>query len=392
VVLQKCGILQQVTEHLETARKSFESVPVAAFSKRRMLIKKNLHLFNFQHLSGRCVTMTNVMKRFLWFFLQFVLIAGIFGFLFWNAATATDEDGKNIFNLLYEQPKRWHFLAAAFCAQLFAVSITFIRWRWLLRTLELECSYREVFRFGSLGFMLNLAPLGIVGGDAVKAVLIAQRNPDFKAEAVASVFIDRFVGLFVLFICGAIFVCWTGFAFRPEILAQTFTNLVFAFAAASVVGTCIVFLPVFAKGHFEQLIEKIPLGGKLLGKLIRALLLYRNHKRCLLQCCFITIFVHTSFGLSIYWIAMGLFHSVPDAVNHIMLHCVANLTAMIPLAAGPYELVLEQLYQLSAMSIGMGLIVALTYRLTMISAAVVGIIYYYLVNVDVVNECREGAD
>ena len=318
------------------------------------------------------------MKQFLWLFVQLVLIVGIFGFLFWSAATATDDEGKNIFTLLWEQEKRWHFLAIAFCAQLFAVIITFIRWRWLVRTLGLECSYREAFRFGSFGFMLNLAPLGIVGGDAIKAVLIAQRNPDYKAQAVASVFIDRFIGLLVMFICGTVFVCWTGFAFRTEILAQTFTHLVFAFTAASLIGTGVIFLPFFANGHFERWIEKIPLAGKLAGKLIRALLLYRNHKRCLLKCCFVTFFVHTSFGLSLYWIASGLFLSVPSAADHLMLHNVANLTSMIPLAAGPYEWALEQLYQLLAMNVGMGLIVALMYRLTMISVAVVGIGYYYV--------------
>ena len=318
------------------------------------------------------------MRRLLWFFIQFVLIAGIFGFLFWSAAAATDNDGKNIFTVLYEQPKRWHFLAVAFLAQLFAVAITFIRWRWLVRTLGLECSLREAFRLGFLGLLLNLAPLGIVGGDAVKAIMLAQRNPDYKSQAVASVLIDRFIGLLIMFICGTVFVCWTGFAFRTEILAQTFTHLVFAFTAVSLIGTGIAFLPFFTKGHFERLIEKIPFCGQLLGKFTQDLLLYRNHKRCLLQCCLITFFVHLSLGLSLYWIASGLFLSVPDVANHIMSHNVANLTSMIPLAAGPYEWALEQLYQLLAMSIGMGLIVALMYRLTMIFVAVVGIIYYYI--------------
>jgi len=317
------------------------------------------------------------MKRFLWFFLQFVLIAGIFGFLFWSAAAATDEDGKNIFTVLGEQEKRWHLLVAAFFALLFAVSLTFIRWRWLVRTLGLECSYREAFRFSSLGFMLNLAPLGVVGGDAVKAVLIAQRNPDYKTQAVASIFIDRFIGLLVLFICGAVFICWTGFVFRPEVLAKTFTHLVFALTAVSLIGTAIVFLPFFAKGHFERLIEKIPLCGKLLGKFAQSLLLYRNHKRCLLQCCLLSVLAHVAAGVSVYWMASGLFLSVPGVANHIMLHNVANITTMIPLAAGPYEFVVEQLYQLLTKSVSMGLIVALMYRLTMIAIAVMGIIYYY---------------
>jgi uncharacterized protein (TIRG00374 family) len=320
------------------------------------------------------------MNRFLKFFIQFLLIAGIFGFLFWKAAAATDTDGKNVFNVLYEQPKRWHFLVAAFSIQLFAVAITFIRWRWLVRTLGLECSRRDAFRLGFLGLMLNLAPLGIVGGDAVKAVLIAQKNPDRKLQAVASVLIDRFLGLLVMFICGTLFIFWTGFADRPELIARTFTHIVLACTAISIIGSGIIFLPFFAKGHFERWIEKIPLCGKLGSKLIQSLLLYRNHKRCLLQSCLITILVHVSFGLSLYWIAAGLFQSVPtspDWADHIMLQNVANLTSMIPLAAGPYELVLEQLYQLLTHSVGRGLVIALAFRLTTIFVAVVGIIYYY---------------
>jgi len=318
------------------------------------------------------------MRWYLSIFLQVLLIAGIFGFLFWNAAATTDAEGKNVFTVLIEQPKRWHFLAAAFCAQLFAVAITFIRWRWLLLTLGLQCSRRDVFRIGFFGLTLNLAPFGIVGGDAVKAVLIIHKNPDRKSQAVASVIIDRFIGLLVMFVSGSLLILYTGFYARPEVIAQTFTHLVFAFTAAGLLGSGIVFLPFFAKGYCERLIEKIPLCGTLGSKLVQALLLYRNHKRCLLKCCLITIFVHLSFGASLFCVATALFPSVPGVVKHVMLHCVTNLTAMIPLAAGPYELVLEQLYPLEGMNVGMGLIVSLMFRLTTIFVAVVGMFYYLL--------------
>jgi uncharacterized protein (TIRG00374 family) len=320
------------------------------------------------------------MRWFLKVFLQFLLIVSIFVFLFWNAAASTDADGKNIFTVLCEQPKRWHFLAAAFFIQIAAVSITFIRWRWLVQTLGLNCSYREAFRLGSLGLMLNLAPLGIVGGDAVKAVLIAQKNPDRKSQAVASVLIDRYLGLLVMFICGTLLICYTGFYARPEIIAKTFTHLVFAFTAAGLLGTGIVFLPFFEKGHVERLIEKIPLCGKFGSKLVQALLLYRRHIGCLIQSCAITFFVHIFFGLSLYWVAVALFPSppAPDLVNQVMLHNVTNLTSMIPLAAGPYELVLEQLYKLYGMNVGAGLIVSLLFRLVAIFVALTGMIYYYV--------------
>ena len=182
-----------------------------------------------------------------------------------------------------------------------------------------------------------------------------------------------------MFVCRTLLILYTGFYTRPEIIAQFFTHLVFAFTAAGLLGTGIVFLPFFAKGHLERWIAKLPFCGKLGSKFAQSLFMYRNHKRCLIRCSLITILVHLSFGLSLYWIAIALFSSVPDAAAHVMLHNVGNLTAMIPLAAGPYELVLEQLYQLQGMNVGMGLIVSLTFRLTAICVAVVGIVYYFVI-------------
>ncbi|MDR0522014.1 MAG: flippase-like domain-containing protein [Planctomycetaceae bacterium] len=315
----------------------------------------------------------NSVRRFFWIFLQIVLIVCIFGFLFWKAAAATDAGGRNILAVFWEQPKRWHLLAAAFAAQFLAVSLTLIRWRWLTRTLGLECSYKDAFRIGFLGAMLNLMPLGIVGGDAVKAVMITQKNSGYKSQSVAGVFLDRFIGLLGMFLCGTVLILLTGFHLRHEMAAETLTRIVFFLTACSVTGSAVVFLPFFAKGHFERRIEKIPFAGGPCSKLTRSLLLYRHHKRCLLQSCLVSVGVHLLLGLSLYWLAAGLFPVVPGLTEHEMLYCAANLTSMIPLAAGPFEFVLaHQLYPLFGTGIGAGLVIALAYRLTTILVAVAG--------------------
>ncbi|MDR1141400.1 MAG: flippase-like domain-containing protein [Planctomycetaceae bacterium] len=325
--------------------------------------------------------MFQTVKKTFVFCFKLTLIFGIFGFLFWNASKATDANGKNVFELLWEQPKNWELLVTAFFAQLFAVTVTILRWRCLVRTLGLVLSVKDAFRLGFLGLMLNLAPMGIVGGDLVKGYLIAKKNPDYMSQAIASVIVDRIIGLLVMFLCGTIFVLATGFAFRQEILARTFSQLVFILTGIG--GACvgIVFLPFFSKGHLERLLAKIPFCGDLLEKLTRSFLLYRNHKICLLKTFAITFLVHIPFGISLYLIAKGLFGSVPNLIDHIMLYNVVNLTAMIPLAAGPFEFVLEQIYPLfsvdgTKMGVGIGLVVALGYRLISILVAGLGIAYY----------------
>ena len=326
--------------------------------------------------------MSPAVKKILLFFLKSGLIAGIFGFLIWKAVHTTDAEGKNVFQTLWEQPKRFDLIFAAFGMQLFAASNTFLRWRMLVRTLDLSFPLKDAYRLGFLGLMLNLAPMGIVGGDAVKAYLLAQKNPEYQSQAVASVIVDRIVGLLVMFLCGTIFVLATGFAFRPEVLARTFSQLVFGFTLVGYAGVGMMFLPFFAKGHLERLIDRIPLCGPTLGKLTRSLLLYRHHKFCLLKVFVMSFLVHIPFGIALFLMAQGLFGSTPGLIDHILLYNVTNLTAMIPLAAGPFELVLDQLYPLFrnaqgvSMGVGVGMVVALGHRLVAILVAALGIVFY----------------
>ncbi len=56
----------------------------------------------------------------------------------------------------------------------------------------------EAFRLGSICFLLSFVSAGSVGGDLFKAVFLARRRPGKRVEAVASVLVDRGVGLYGL--------------------------------------------------------------------------------------------------------------------------------------------------------------------------------------------------
>ena len=313
------------------------------------------------------------MKKTALFLLKLSLIGGIFAFLFWQAAQYDS------FELLFTlKNKHWEFLLAAVLCQMVAVSITFIRWKWLVVALGIPFTYRDSFRLGFLGLMLNLAPVGIVGGDGIKAYLLAQKNPDHRARSLASVVVDRMIGLIALFFVATFLVCWSGFAFRDETLAKGAGQLVFWLTGIAVVGIGVVFLPFFSQGHIEKQIDRIPFCGIILGKLIRALLLYREHKFCLFASTFVSLFVHLIFGLSLYCVAKGLLSDVPTITENMVVSPIANLTSMIPLAAGPYEVVVNQLYPLLTTSPkpGIGLIVALGFRFISILVSALGVLYF----------------
>ena len=72
-------------------------------------------------------------------------------------------------------------------------------WRWwlLLRPVSLDVPYLRVVGFYFIGMFFNIFLPTIVGGDAVKAVLLA-RETGAPARSTMSVFMERNVGLFAL--------------------------------------------------------------------------------------------------------------------------------------------------------------------------------------------------
>lgn len=318
-----------------------------------------------------------VLKSLVLPLLKFLLIVGIFAYLFRCAIRDA------AFEKLLTQPKHWDMLGLAFAFYLFAVVITIIRWRWLVLSLDIPLSYWNAFRLGFLGLLFNLSPMGIVGGDGVKAFLLAKANPTKQADSVATVFVDRIVGLLVMFLYGSATAVISGFAFREEWRARSAAYIIFLFTAIGFVGVGCVFLPFFAKGHVERLIEKIPYIGKTLSRLTQSLLVFRNKKECLFWSFIVTFLVHSSLGVSLYCVAKGLYSDVPSIFDHQVLFPIANLTTMIPLAAGPFEMVLDRLYPLfmskngELMGIGIGLVVALGFRIISIAVTLLGIVFYF---------------
>ncbi|GHT11649.1 hypothetical protein FACS1894170_05500 [Planctomycetales bacterium] len=280
-------------------------------------------------------------------------------------------------HVFLEQPKRWDFLAGAFFIHVLAAAVTFVRWRWLVRTFNMQCSHFDAQRLGFLGIFINLTPLGIVGGDGAKAFLLGQKNPEHRSQAVASVIVDRLLGLYVLFLYGTATVLLTGIAFRPELLAKTASYTVFACTAIGTLGIISIFTPLFTSGHFENYLQKLPYIGAPLAKLSLAMLMYRFRKRCLLKAAAASFLVHLLASVSMYLTARSFFGTVPNFLDHLMLYSVLQLVLMIP-AAGPFELVFEEMYhQLFGMYAGTGLIVALGIRVITTLVCCVGGIFAF---------------
>jgi len=327
------------------------------------------------------VTFTKKTKKIAVFSIKTALILLIFVFLFYQAYR------NEAFGEFLNRPKHWGYLTLAFLANLFALSLTLIRWKILLNANGVPIKILETFRLGFLSFLFNLAPVGIVTGDGIRAYMLFRQFPETKTRSFAAIFMDRAIGLYVLFLVAASAIFATGF-YRYQGTPQ---NMIFAAATVKIMTILIIIstlcavlilLPDLKKGIGKRLLERCC--GKF-GKLKSLLLAvngYRNHLGTLFVAGFLTIFVHIFFSLGIWGIALGFYGYAPTAAEHLVMHPAASVTQIIPLSLGPYEMVLDKMYTLfpiphhAPYRQGFGLLISLGYRLISLLIGGAGILFY----------------
>jgi uncharacterized protein (TIRG00374 family) len=151
------------------------------------------------------------------------------------------------------------------------------RWQLLLKERSLPGSFRRTFPNYLIGVFFNYALPGSIGGDVIKAIYVAQDNPSRKADAVATVLVDRIIGLYgmVLMTLGVILWKISFVRANPQLVAVSFMVL-------GLFGAMTFFLGLTFSRRlrawigFDLWLEKIPLGGKIRAAYV-AIHAYRDH-------------------------------------------------------------------------------------------------------------------
>ena len=224
------------------------------------------------------------MKKLLITLLKVAISAAIIGYLVWDAIRG-GENG-NVFANLVNQPKQWGILAAAWASCTVAVLLTFVRWWYLVRALDVPCRFRDIVRISFWGYLFNLAPLGIVGGDLVKAVMLGHEHPTCRTKGLAAVLVDRIIGLYVLFIVATAAILLTGFwqIDVPDLFQTKWFSfgiyeiclLTFGLTIAGTVGLGVLLGPDASDGRITWANGRIPRVGRSLESLIVAVRMYRS--------------------------------------------------------------------------------------------------------------------
>lgn len=306
--------------------------------------------------------------------LKYVVPLAIIAWLLWMIP-------RDQFEQLRDRPKDWPRLITAFIIVLSAVAITFVRWYFLVRALGLKFRLRDAFRLGFLAYLLNFVSISSVGGDLFKAVFIAREQPGKRTEAVATVAVDRVVGMYGLLLVTSLIIWLTGVPESKPIVAGI-CHFTFAATGIAIVGLVIVLLPGFTQGSLVEFVTRIPRLGPIFERLIGSLRMYRRQPVTMAGLFAISMAVHTLLAIAIYLLATGLFQQAPTLAEHFLIVPLSNVAGTFPTPAGlgSFELVMHELYRVvpadSSHNV-VGVLVALAYRLTTIGVTAIGVVYYW---------------
>ncbi len=305
--------------------------------------------------------------------LKLALPAALFVYLLWSVPA---ED----YRAFWSQSKRWELLFAAQVIALASVVISFMRWRLLVLAFGIPFTVREALRLGFLGYLLNFISFGSVGGDVFKAIFVARDRPDKRPEAVASVLLDRAIGLMGLVILAWIsLMLFAGGEWSPLLIG--IKRGAALLSALSILGLATA---VFAGRWFDRIIQRLsdlPAVGETLARMATAVRQLRGAPSILPVLVGLAIFVHALLSVTIYLISCGIYVEHPTLKEHMIVVPPGMAAGALPLApgglgvqegalAGLFRQLPDLPQQFSA------ILVATVYRLITIAIAGIGVCFY----------------
>jgi uncharacterized protein (TIRG00374 family) len=225
----------------------------------------------------------------------------------------------------------WFALAVALVGGVIVCGV--LRWRWILRVQGLELSFWRACSISFIGMFFNAFMLGATGGDVMKAWYVARETHHKKAEAVATVIVDRIIGLLVLFVIALVMMV----IFWRRVFDDSHLRMFAVFTLLVVLGTVGVTVIGFWKGFADKLpglrrnLERLPKYDTF-RRMVDAYRVYATHPGVLLRTALVTVGVHVFSMLSIVCIGRGLGITQAKLVDYFLYLPIINSIAAVPIS------------------------------------------------------------
>lgn len=270
-----------------------------------------------------------------------------------------------------------------------ALALQIFRWYLLVRALDLPFTLRNAFRLGMVGVFFNTFLPGAVGGDILKAIFIAKEHPERKTRAVATILIDRALGLFGLILFTAVLgtMAWAGG--DPRIVANPelkwLIKVMAVIAGATIVGFLLLgLLPQRRVDRFARRLKWFPKVGGSAAEFWYAVVMYRQRLRTIVLGVGLSALSH--FGLVFaFHSASRVFPPANPAVQqatlaeHMVIAPIGFIVQALPVSPGGVgvgEAAFAGLYKLSGRPESRGVIARLSLRVVEWIIGLIGYIVY----------------
>jgi uncharacterized membrane protein YbhN (UPF0104 family) len=294
------------------------------------------------------------------------LAFGLLGLVIWGNADKIRE--------VFSRPLDLRLLAIAQAIFLIGVVSTFVRWYLLVRVIDPRFTLRAAVLLGFIGNVFNLVIPGAVGGDLIKAAYLARMHIK-KTQAIASMVIDRVIGLLGLFMLATIAGILV-YGTAPTAVR----NLILAAWVAT--GTGVLFLAAIFAQAFTRLFPGLGRGPSRMHLVTTELnemsTTYRRRLDVVGICALMSMGNHTLNVLTFYLIGRMLFPTMPTTLaQHFLMAPLTLFTMAVPLpfgALGLSEGVADQLFKL--VQHPSGFLAMMGFRVVMYGGALIGAIVY----------------
>lgn len=309
--------------------------------------------------------------------LKYATSLAILAFLFQRAAK--DES----FAVLSQQQVNWFYLTMAMVIAIGASIISFLRLYLLVRAIDLRITFAEAARLGFLGILFSFLSLGVLGGDLIKALMLARREPGRRTEALTAIFVDRMLGVYALFVIATVAILATDLnqlhVRDPGALAtvRTLCWMTVGATLAGLVGIGMIAVSHRVRIPLAESLHRVPRIGPIIQRVTMAVKTYRDKPLLMAGAALMSVGCHVSTVLAIYIIAVGLPGVVPSFVTHVIVVPISLVAGSLPLPGGmgAFEFMLDFLYHgISPLAVParQGFLVAVAYRGVTIVIALIG--------------------
>ena len=323
-------------------------------------------------------------KRLAITLIKFLVSFAILAWLFNKAR----QDGE--FEKMWTSQKNWGWLTVGVLGCFGAHVLSYIRWQFLVRALGLPFTFFDAIRIGFIGSFFNLFAFGVVGGDSLRAFYVVRQTKNRAPEAIASVVMDRVIGLLTMFSFAAGTYLFFDFSqltgADPEKLSQIKLVCQFAFIATAI-GICgfvtMMFSPAITNSKWFGRLMELPKVGPLIRKLTDMVNIYRSRPGTIVVSFMLSIGVNLCFVIGIFAIAAGITQTYPSVAEHFMVAPLSMVANAVPLpgGVGGMEFALPLLYRgvaEVAVPESHGVVVAFAFRFVLLSIAAIGAFAWFL--------------